>query len=140
MQHPTGRHHRRCRSLTEHLWALFALTLASALARLLIPIPPARAAIGPASKRSALQSAPVERHEEADFPSQRTWASVAEDLSQRWENGYRDPDDLAGALVRPYLAPIPRPRVAVGDLLTSPSTEEFDDLAAVIRTYLRVCG
>ena len=51
-----------------------------------------------------------------------------------------DPDQLAGALVRPYLAPIPRPRMPVGDLLAGPEADEFDDLAKAIRVYLRTRG
>ena len=135
MQHPTGRHHRRCRSLTEHLWALFALTLASALAYLLIPNPPARAAIAPA---------PEGPHGSDDAPSPEPSTATAPEVSEHREYDYLDPDQIAGALVRPYLSPIPRPRVPVGDLLADAGavapTEEFDDLASVIRTYLRVCG
>lgn len=135
MQHPIGRHHRRCRSLTEHLWALFALTLASALAYLFIPNPPARAAIAPA---------PEGPQGSDDVPSPEPSTSTAPEVSERRENDYLDPDQIAGALIRPYLSPVPRPRAPVGDLLAAPGaaapTEEFDDLASVIRTYLRVCG
>ena len=127
MQHPIGRHHRRCRSLTEHLWAIFALTLAAALAYVFIPKKRVQASIAPAPRRAEIatpESSPSD--EEAD---------------------HRHPDEYAGALVRPYL--IPRPRVPVGDLLAEPEpdpdplpTPENDlaDLTAAIRTYLRVCG
>ncbi|WP_017588121.1 hypothetical protein [Nocardiopsis ganjiahuensis] len=110
--------------MTEHLWALFALTLASALAYLLIPNPPARAAIAPA---------PEGQQGSEDFP-------CAESRAVGVEGSSHDPDQIAGALVRPYLSPVPRPRVPVGDLLAATSTEGFDDLAEVVRTYLRVCG
>lgn len=140
MQHPTGRHHRRCRSLTEHLWALFALTMASALAYLFIPHPPARTAIGPAPRRTALQCDPARRQRMDDFPSPSIRVAAAQDVSQRWEDDHLDPDRIAGALVRPYLVPLPRPRTPVGDLLAGPGTDEFDDLTEAIRTYLRVCG
>ncbi|MEU3307842.1 hypothetical protein ACWGSK_15675 [Nocardiopsis sp. NPDC055551] len=132
MQHPIGRHHRRCRSLTEHLWALFALTLASVLAQLFIPNAP---------KRLALPSGQVEHRSRADdFPSPPTWVSIAQEVSQRWEDDYPDPDQIAGALVRPYLAPLPRPHAPVGDLLADSGKGEFDDLTEAIRTYLRVCA
>lgn len=126
MQHPIGRHHRRCRSLTERLWALFALTLAAVLAYVFIPKKRVQAAIAPAPKRAELPTPePVPPDEEDD---------------------HRHPDEYAGALVRPYLAPlVPRPRVPVGDLLAEPEPEpapadDLTDLAEVIRTYLRVCG
>ncbi|MEU3310730.1 hypothetical protein [Nocardiopsis sp. NPDC006832] len=132
MQHPIGRHHRRCRSLTEHLWALFALALAAALTYVFIPKARERAAIAPAPKRAEIATP------EPSPPSP--------------EDDYRHPDDYAGALVRPYLASpapptplIPRPRVPVGDLLAEPEPEpapadDLTDLAEAIRTYLRVCG
>ena len=129
MQHPIGRHHRRCRSLTEHLWAIFALTLAAALAYVFIPQQRERAAIDPASRRAELAAT-----EPSPPPS---------------EDDHRHPDEYAGALVRPYLAPlIPRPRVPVGDLLaaepeptpTPTPDNDLSDLAEVVRTYLRVCG
>ena len=126
MQHPIGRHHRRCRSLTEHLWALFALTLAAALAYVFIPKKRVQAAIAPAPKRAELPTP------EPGPPDE--------------EDDHRHPDEYAGALVRPYLAPlVPRPRVPVGDLLAEPEPEpapadDLTDLAEVIRTYLRVCG
>lgn len=126
MQHPIGRHHRRCRSLTEHLWAIFALTLAAALAYVFIPKKRVQAAIAPAPKR-------------AELPTPEPSPPPPED-------DYRHPDEYAGALVRPYLAPlIPRPRVPVGDLLAEPEPlpapeDDLTDLTAAIRTYLRVCG
>lgn len=121
MQHPIGRHHRRCRSLTERLWALFALTLASVLAHLFIPNTPP----SPAPQREQVD----QRHRTDDFPSPPIY-----------EDDYLHPDLIAGALVRPYLAPFPRPRVPVGDLLAAPEPNEFDDLTKAIRTYLRVCA
>ncbi|WP_067604127.1 hypothetical protein [Nocardiopsis listeri] len=127
MQHPIGRHHRRCRSLTEHLWAVFALTLAAALAYVFIPKKRVQAAIAPAPKR-------------AELPTPEPGPLDEED-------DHRHPDEYAGALVRPYLpslAPlIPRPRIPVGDLLAEPEpapADDLTDLAEVIRTYLRVCG
>lgn len=107
MQHPTGRHHRRCRSLTEHMWSLFALTMASALAYLFIPSPPARIAVKSAPGRAALQCDSAERQRADDFPGPPIWAAATQDVSQRWEDDYLDPDQSAGALVRPYLTPIP---------------------------------
>lgn len=129
MQQPIGRHHRRCRSLTEHLWALFALTLAAALAYVFIPKARERVAIAPAPKRAEIAAPEPGPPDEGD--------------------DHRHPDEYAGALVRPYLpslAPlIPRPRIPVGDLLAGPGPEpapvdDLTDLAEVIRTYLRVCG
>ena len=127
MQHPIGRHHRRCRSLTEHLWALFALTLAAALAYVFIPQKRVRVAIAPAPRRAEL--------------------ATPEPSPPPPEEDDRHPDEYAGALVRPYLAPlIPRPRVPLGDLLaaepepTPASDNDLADLAEVVRTYLRVCG
>lgn len=140
MQHPTGRHHRRCRSLTEHLWALCALALASALAYLFIPNPPARIAVRSAPERAALPCDSTGRQRTNDFPSTSVRVAADQDVSQRWENDHLDPDRIAGALVRPYLVPLPRPRTPVGDLLADPGTDEFDDLAEAIRTYLRGCG
>lgn len=128
MQHPIGRHHRRCRSLTEHLWALFALTLAAALAYVFLPKARERAAIAPAPKRAEI---------------------ATPEPSPPDEDDHRHPDEYAGALVRPYLTPlIPRPRVPVGGLLAAepepeptPTPEnDLADLAEVVRTYLRVCG
>lgn len=138
MQHPIGRHHRRCRSLTERLWALFALTLASALAYLFIPNTPTRAAIEPTPGR-------------AELLRPRPCSSTASRVAPRWRNDYGDTDVIAGALVRPYMITsgrktptIPRPRPASGDLLAEPvaSTppDDFDDLATAIRAYLRVRG
>ncbi|SIO85536.1 hypothetical protein [Nocardiopsis sp. JB363] len=101
MQHPIGRHHRRCRSLTEHLWALFALTLAAALAYVFIPKKRVQAAIAPAPKRAELPTP------EPSLPD---------------EDDHRHPDEYAGALVRPYLTPlIPRPRVPVGTYWPNPN-------------------
>ena len=121
MQHPIGRHHRRCRSLTEHLWALFALALASVLAHLFIPNTPPR----PAPQRDQVE----QRRQMDDSPSPPIY-----------EDEYLHPDLIAGALVRPYLAPFPRPRVPVGDLLADSGKGEFDDLTEALRTYLRVCA
>lgn len=133
MQHPIGRHHRRCRSLTEHLWALFALTLAAAPAYVFIPQQRKRPAIAPAPRRTELAN-----------PEPRPPAPKDHD---------RHPDEVEGALVRPYLAPlIPRPRLPVGDLLAAaPEPEpgptpapapddDLSDLAEVVRAYLRVRG
>ena len=141
MQHPIGRHHRQCQSLTGRLWALFALTLASVLAYVFIPNTPTRTAIEPAPRRAQL---PPSRPREATSNTHRHWQNDPDDPD--------DPDEVAGALVRPYMpvlgSPppmVPRPRVPVGDLLAASTPapqapDDLDDLAAVIRTYLRVRG
>ncbi|MEV2279389.1 hypothetical protein AB0I72_27815 [Nocardiopsis sp. NPDC049922] len=89
----------------------------------------------------------------------RRMASV-EDVASYWARGYHadgfeavpedDPDEVAGALVRPYMPPppqirtrVPCPRVPEGDLLAAPpqrAPDDLADLAAVVRTYLNTVG
>ncbi|MDT0326957.1 hypothetical protein [Nocardiopsis lambiniae] len=169
MRHPTtGRHRRPCNSMAGRVWALTAALLAAALAVLFIP-----GRTGPGLR--ALPAAPTSGGDhgrgrrEGDllanspgFPEQNIWATGASATSSRWEQGYRDrsapyapgdavdadPDQIAGALVRPYLslAMIPRPRPAEpSDHPAKPSTpepepveDEFAELADRIRTYLAI--
>ncbi|WP_017603922.1 hypothetical protein [Nocardiopsis alkaliphila] len=151
MRHPIGRHHRRDQSLLERLWALFALTLASALAYLSNPNTLVRAAIEPAPGRAERPLARPQRSEDIGFLGPGPCSFTALSVAFRRESDDGDTDVIAGALVRPYMTAslwntptIPRPRPASGDLLAEPVAsnppEDLDDLATAIRTYLRVRG
>ncbi|WP_157982411.1 hypothetical protein [Nocardiopsis sp. FIRDI 009] len=117
MHHPNGRHRRPAASLAARLWQLAAAALATALAYVCTPETPGPGtrAITPAPERPSLAPTPL-----------------AEPDAQ--EPG---PDEIGGALVRPYVLPrIPRPRLPEGDLLAGPAPGEFDGLASLVRTYL----
>ncbi len=133
MLHPTGRHRKPHRGPTSRLWALTAALLALALTAVFVPRhpKPARATLPPPPRR---QAPPV--------PSGIRLFQEPSDLP--------DPDQVAGALVRPYMPP--PPRVPVGDLLVDPApsppalvsrldeADEFSDLAAAVRRYLARVG
>ncbi|MFL1381325.1 hypothetical protein [Nocardiopsis protaetiae] len=174
MKHPTtGRHRRPCHSMAGRVWALTATLLATALATLFDPCPTRL----PRRVPRALPAAPAPdsvpgRDRRGDdllanppgFPEQHAWESGASAASARWEQAYRDrsapfesedrvdtdPDQIAGALVRPYLdlAVVPRPRPAEpDDYPTSPPSvepepveEEFAELTDRIRAYLALRG
>ncbi|WP_306370078.1 hypothetical protein [Nocardiopsis sp. CC223A] len=171
MENPTtGRHRRPCNSMAGRVWALTAALLAIALAAIFSP-----RGDRPTRTPRALPAAPAsggnpERGRRggdllADppgFPEQNIWATGASVASERWEQAYRgrsapyapedavdaDPDQIAGALVRPYLdlAMVPQPRPAEpSDHPVRPSTmepepgeDEFAELADRIRTYLTI--
>ncbi|MFY7064661.1 hypothetical protein ACOQFV_02235 [Nocardiopsis changdeensis] len=169
MENPTtGRHRRPCHSMAGRVWALTAALLATALAAIFSP-----RLDRPSQVPRALPAAPTPGGnpghgrrgsdllaEPPGFPAQNIWAAGASTASTLWEQAYRDrptlfepedavdadPDQIAGALVRPYLGPamIPRPRPAEpSDYPARPSTvepepvkDEFAELADRIRTYL----
>lgn len=172
MRHPTtGRHRRPCNSMAGRVWTLTAELLATALAAIFSP-----RLDRPTRVPRALPAAPTpggdHEHgrrgrdllsEPPGFPEQSVWAAGASTAStHHWEQAYRDrstsfaredavdtdPDQSAGALVRPYLhlAMILRPRPAEpNDYPTRPSTvepepveDEFAELADRIRTYLAI--
>lgn len=141
MENLTGRHRRPHQSMAGRMWALAAAVLAAALAYMFVPAHPGRerAAIAAPPRRRELPPASFERHSgqrPPDFPD--------DDLP--------DPDQVGGALVRPYLSPqiseqlgpvVPAPRVRGGDLLAEPAqddTDDLSDLAAVVRLYLEKVG
>ncbi|WP_152486406.1 hypothetical protein [Nocardiopsis lucentensis] len=123
MHHPNGRHRRPVESLAARLWRLpAAAALATALTYVFTPQTPGPEprAITPAPERPALAPAPSVEPVEPDAP---------------------EPDEIGGALVRPYmLTRIPRPRLPEGDLLAGPAPGEFDELASLIRHYLDRSG
>ncbi|MFL1376784.1 hypothetical protein [Nocardiopsis protaetiae] len=170
MEHPTtGRHRRPCHSMAGRVWALTATLLAAALAALFSPRPPRL----PRRVPRALPAAPAPTNvsgrdrrggdllaDPPGFPEQHAWAAGASTASARWEQAYRghsapfepedrvdaDPDQLAGALVRPYLdlAAVPRPRPAEPEDYPAPppaadpepAEDEFAELTDRIRAYL----
>jgi hypothetical protein len=125
MHKPSGRHRRPHRSLAARVWALAAAALAAALAYVFVPEEPGRgpAAIAPSPERRAL-------------PRARP-PSGTDDVG-----AHPDPDEVGGALVRPYM--LPRPRVPEGDLLAPPVTafpaDDLGDLTKAIRAYLDIVG
>ncbi|MEV2276922.1 hypothetical protein AB0I72_15205 [Nocardiopsis sp. NPDC049922] len=124
MEHTTGRHRRPHRTLAGRLRARLATTLATALAFVFLPDPPRRAPVG---------TAPPPDPPRAPAPPVTTDELAALDTG--------DPDEVGGALVRPYLSrsPVPRPRLPEGDLVAQPTsgaTDDLGDLAAAIRVYL----
>ncbi|OKI13441.1 hypothetical protein A6A08_14135 [Nocardiopsis sp. TSRI0078] len=149
------------------MWALTAALLAVALAAVFVPQhpqclrrpQPQRAAITPPPHRRELPPAPSRRRPGAqdppDFPADDVWRRS----DHRDDRRGTDPDEAAGALVRPYMPPLPR--IPVGDLLAEPSeptgpaapvsptepaapsgdtADDMGDLAAVIRLYLDRVG
>ncbi|WP_236567888.1 MULTISPECIES: hypothetical protein [unclassified Nocardiopsis] len=130
--HPNGRHRKPCRSLAGRLWALTATALAVALAYVFVPPTPARererTAITPPPRRREPPPAPAQHH-----PPVR-------------HGDAGDPDEIAGALVRPYMLPFPR--LPQGDLLAIPApaptapaaAEDLSDLADAVRRYLHRVG
>ena len=169
MEHPTtGRHRRPCHSMAGRMWALTAALLAATLAALFSPRPtrPARvpralpAASTPKSVSGRDRRGGDLLAEPPGFPEQHTWAVKASSASARWRQAYRDhsapfepkdrvdndPDQIAGALVRPYLgaAVIPRPRPAEPEDYPAvppvagpePAEDEFAELTDRIRAYL----
>ena len=132
MHKPSGRHRRPHRSLAAHVRALAAAVLAVALAYVFVPGEPNRrpTALDPAPRRRAL-------------PQART-PSDTNDTSAR-TGDHPDPDEIGGALVRPYM--LPRPRVPEGDLLAPPlidshadGPDDLSDLTRAIRAYLDTVG
>ncbi|MFD6096636.1 hypothetical protein ACFVWN_02110 [Nocardiopsis flavescens] len=156
--------------MAERVWALTAALLATALAAIFSP-----RLDRPTRVPRALPAAPTSDSDHgrdrrggdlladpSGFPEQNIWAAGASTASTRWKQAYRDhsapferedvvdadPDQIAGALVRPYLhlAMVPRPRPAEpNDYPTRPTTvepepveDEFAELADRIRTYLAI--
>ncbi|WDZ90374.1 hypothetical protein [Nocardiopsis sp. HUAS JQ3] len=165
MEHPIGRHRRPRQSLAGRVWSLTAAVLAIALAYVFVPQShrrpgPERAAITPSPRRRELPPAlvPAERRpvqELTGFPGDqvrrtRTPQAFPRGQSDRHTQALRPRSgneaapstlDSAGTLVRPYMPPLPR--VPVGDLLAEPiqeQSDDFADLAAVIRVYLDRVG
>ncbi|OLT26012.1 hypothetical protein BJF83_21800 [Nocardiopsis sp. CNR-923] len=123
MEHAIGRHRRPHRTLAGRLRARLAAILATALAFVLVPEPPrgARAATDPPS---AAPRPPA--------PSAATIRPVDVDDAG-------DPDEVGGALVRPYLTgPPARSRPAGGGPApqAGKTADDLGDLAALVRTYL----
>lgn len=155
--------------MAGRVWALTAALLATALAAFFIPrparpndgapraLPPARTSRGVLERGRRggdLLAGPP------GFPEQRAWEAGASTASARWEQAYRehcapfeaedrvdtDPDQIAGALVRPYLgrAAVPRPRPAEPEGYpaappaagSEPVEDEFAELTDRIRAYL----
>lgn len=170
MEHPiTGRHRRPCHSMAGRVWALTAALLATALAvlfsspqaRLLRRVPRALPAAHPAVTTFRRDDLLADR---SGFPEQHTWAAGALTASAYWEQAHHgcsatscsedrvdaDPDQVAGALVRPYLDPaaVPRPRLAEPEdypavspaVGPEPAEGEFAELADRIRAYLALRG
>ncbi|MFI6578537.1 hypothetical protein ACIBFB_22365 [Nocardiopsis sp. NPDC050513] len=128
MQHTVGRHRRPHRTVAGRLRSVLAAVLAQALAFVFLPDPPRRAPVA---------TAPPPDPPRPPVPPAATGESTA------WDTG--DPDEVGGALVRPYLSrsPVPRPRLPEGDLLArSPGgpTGDLGDLAAAVRAYLDTVG
>ncbi|WP_306370983.1 hypothetical protein [Nocardiopsis sp. CC223A] len=151
MEHPTtGRHRRPCTGMPARVWALAVALLATALAALFVP---RRADRKPRALPAALERKDVPGHGDllADppgFPDRNTRAAGASGASARREQAFigpsdrtdTDPDRLAGALVRPYLDLVPRPRPAEPEdypaAPRAPDQGEFAELADRIRAYL----
>ncbi len=143
MHHTIGRHRRRHRTVAAQVWAVAAALLAAALTFVFVPHTPKRprpplTPTPPTGARTALLSVP-EPH--GPRPQRERRAPVEEP----------DPDQVWGALVRPYMPPppvqrppVPRPRRAFeGDLLAAVPRQQPDDmadLAEAVRTYLRTVG
>jgi hypothetical protein len=166
MQQPSGRHRRPRRTLAGQAWAIAAAMLAAALAFVFVPRTFKRqpAAITPAPERRALPTAALPQHAIRDpdgFPTAQMWSAATEAASTRWGGSYRlgdpdsvledvHPDEVAGALVRPYMPPpppvgqlVPRARLPEGDLLEAEPTsppDDLGDLTAAIRVYLETVG
>ncbi|MDE3724853.1 hypothetical protein PWG71_25990 [Nocardiopsis sp. N85] len=171
MRHPTtGRHRRPCDSMAGRVWALTAALLATALATIFSPrldrptqVPRALpAAPTPGGNPGHVKQGRDLLSDPPGFPEQSVWAAGASASPTRWEQAYRDrstpfagedvvdadPDQIAGALVRPYLdlAAVPRPRSAEPSdyparssaVESEPVEDEFAELADRIRTYLAI--
>ncbi|CAL9605164.1 hypothetical protein SUDANB121_05532 [Nocardiopsis dassonvillei] len=109
--------------MAAHVWALTAALLATALAALFIS--------RRADRKPRIPPATPER----------TSASQRGDLlADQGDRADDDPDQIAGALVRPYLNLVPRPLPAEPEDYPAappePAEEEFAELAERIRTYL----
>ncbi|MCY9786979.1 hypothetical protein KIK06_24140 [Nocardiopsis sp. EMB25] len=161
VQHTTGRHRRRQRTLAGQLWALATATLAAMLTFVFVPDPPKRerTATSPVPERPRPPAPAVSAAVSEPSTSPRRVASVDE-VAGYWERDDQveeldsvpefDPEEEWGALVRPYMPPptqiwarVPRPRVPEGDLLAAPpqrAPDDLADLAAVVRTYLNTVG
>lgn len=143
MNHPIGGRHRRTHhTLAARVWAVTAALLATALACLFYPsVPPVRPTtvppLRPRGQAKALLPETLPEGNSRQMPSQHKTARAAGAASV-FESG-ADPDHTAGALIRPYMSGIalPSPRQPADD---SAPPGEFEDLAAVIRTYLVVVG
>ncbi|WP_152691996.1 hypothetical protein [Nocardiopsis sp. RV163] len=166
MEHPIGRHRRPRQSLAGRVWSLTAAVLAIALAYVFVPQRhrrpgPEPTAITPSPRRRELPSAlvPAERRPVRELPGfpgdqvrrTRTAQTFPHGQSDRRAQAPRPRpgneaapstlDSGTGTLVRPYMPPLPR--VPVGDLLAEPvkeQSDDFADLAAVIRVYLDRVG
>ncbi len=161
MQHTTGRHRRRQRTLAGQLWALATATVAAMLTFVFVPDPPKRdrAATSPAPERPQPPAPAVSATASEPSTLARRVASV-EEVAAYWEHDDHmeqfdaapetDPEEEWGALVRPYMppppqirTPVPTPHVPEGDLLAAPpqrASDDLADLAAVVRTYLNTVG
>ncbi|WP_051104331.1 hypothetical protein [Nocardiopsis sp. CNS-639] len=154
MENPTGRHRRPRQSLAGRVWALTAAVLAVALAYVFVPQRPRRerVALTPPPRRRELPPTPLtsERRAHAQRGSQLTRALAPHTDGIRVPLPRPRDDEAPGALVRPYMPPLPS--VLGGDLLADPiqpvqlaqtahePTDDLADLAAVIRVYLDTVG
>lgn len=133
--------------------------------------PPHRHELPPARRRPAQASS--DPPEEPGLPEEERWHTNTTHTPTHWESQYRtpapspiptprteadgnrhnpltavfsDPDQIAGALVRPYMPP--PSRFPFGDLLAAPEPtrhttdipDDLDDLAATIRRHLHQVG
>jgi hypothetical protein len=164
MNQLSGRHRRPRRTLAGQICAIAAALLAAALTFVFVPQAPKRAlvAIVPMPDRTALPAPPVRTVQGSKiFPSAQVWSAAADGASTRWGSGFRSdgsddivadvhPDEIAGALVRPYMPPpppvrplIPRPRMPEGDLLQAEPAmppNDLSELTAAVRVYLDTVG
>ncbi|QUX20768.1 MULTISPECIES: hypothetical protein [Nocardiopsis] len=151
VEHPTtGRHRRPCTGMPARVWALAAALLATALTALFVP---RRADRKPhpfpaASEHKDVPGCGDLLAAPPGSPDRNTRPAGASDASARWGQAFTgpsdltdtDPDRIAGALVRPYLDLVPRPRPAEPEDYPAapPATDqgEFVELADRIRAYL----
>lgn len=148
MEHPIGRHRRPRRSLAGRVWALTTAILAIALAYVFVPEHPKRerAAIAPPPRRPELPPAPMPANRHPAPRRENTDRTRTPHARPRTEASAprSEPDQEAGALVRPYMPP--HPRLPIGDLLAAPAPEQAEDvddmgdLTAAIRLYLDQVG
>ncbi|MEU4284382.1 hypothetical protein [Nocardiopsis dassonvillei] len=154
MENPTGRHRRPRQSLAGRVWALTAAVLAVALAYVFVPLSPhrERVALTPPPRRRELPPTPAtaKRSPRAQRGAHPTRALAPHPGGIRVPLPRPRDDEAPGALVRPYMPPLPS--VPGGDLLADPiqpvqlaqtahePTDDLADLAAVIRVYLDTVG
>lgn len=126
MQHlTTGRHRRPHRSRRDRVIAFLSTLVATTLSVLFVP--------GTAGRR---EPAPVPLPPVRSLPAKGNGTREGQ-VHAAFAPAGPDPDDVAGALIRPYMAGIalPRPRTPEPD----PQPDEFADLTARIRDYLALC-